>query len=249
MVEPSREIFPESGCGRTTVDLSKSRRACPPGTGLNTTKRGHTEDNPRAFTHPAAHPAAPCQNGRCLPALRSGRVCNGRSPPPPSRAWRPRAPDEGRCRADPHCTHDGHRRHCRNDHRYFHAVHQPPARFGAAGRAALDPDNQHNRAVAHRTICVRDSERSCTGNVDDAPCVHHHPDDHDDHTDNHGHTSHHTDDHTGAGDRRHQRRYGRLGVYSSPRVRGSVQQPGGTIGGLRDPDQHLAFVRIFGLAL
>ena len=127
MVEPSKEIFPESGLVEPTVDLSESRHARPPGTGLNTTKRGHTEDNPRAFTHPAAHPAAPCQNGRCLPALRSGRVCNGRSPPPPSRAWRPRAPDEGRCRADPHCTHDGHRRHCRNDHRYFHAVHQPPA--------------------------------------------------------------------------------------------------------------------------
>jgi hypothetical protein len=43
--------------------------------------------------------------------------------PTPSRAWRHRAPDEGRCRADPHCTNDGHRRHHRNDHRYFDIEH------------------------------------------------------------------------------------------------------------------------------
>ena len=70
-----------------------------------------TQDYPRGCTQPAAHPAALSQIGRCLPALRSGRECNGRSPPTPSRAWRPRAPDEGRCRADPHCTHDGGGRH------------------------------------------------------------------------------------------------------------------------------------------
>ena len=53
------------------------------------------------------------QNGRRLPARRSGRECNGRSPPTPSRARRaPSAPDEGRCHADPHCTRDGTGRHC-----------------------------------------------------------------------------------------------------------------------------------------
>src|SRR6202044_2245944 len=43
----------------------------------------------RAYTQPAAHPAAIIsQNGRRLPARRSGRECKGRSPPTPSRAWR-----------------------------------------------------------------------------------------------------------------------------------------------------------------
>ena len=47
-----------------------------------------TQDQSRGCTQPAAHPAATSQNGRRLPALRSGRECNGRSPPTPSRAWR-----------------------------------------------------------------------------------------------------------------------------------------------------------------
>ncbi len=41
-----------------------------------------------------------------------GANAKGRSPPTPSRAWRAHgAPDEGRCRADPHCTRDGSCRH------------------------------------------------------------------------------------------------------------------------------------------
>ena len=157
-VEPSKEIFPESDAVRTNRRPVGVSARLSTWTGLNTTKRGHTEDNPRAFTHPAAHPAAPCQNGRCLPALRSGRVCNGRSPPPPSRAWRPRAPDEGRCRADPHCTHDGIRRHCRNDHRYFHAVHQPTSPLRRR-RHAHHPTHtsRHHGAVPHRAVGLRHS--------------------------------------------------------------------------------------------
>jgi hypothetical protein len=45
------------------------------------------------------------------------------------------APDEGRCRADPHCTHDGLSRYCRYDHWNFHAVHKPHG-FGASSHAS-----------------------------------------------------------------------------------------------------------------
>jgi hypothetical protein len=135
-VEPSKRDFPRKCWIRITADLSGSWHASPPGLTWNSTKRGQTEDNPRAFTQPAAHPAAISQNGRRLPALRSGRECNGRSPPTPSRAWRLGAPDEGRCRADPHCTHNGTRRYCRFDDWSFdieHAASRVRARSSTRG--------------------------------------------------------------------------------------------------------------------
>ena len=45
-------------------------------------------NNSKGLYQPAAHPAAICQNGRRLPARRSGRECTGRSPPTPNRARR-----------------------------------------------------------------------------------------------------------------------------------------------------------------
>jgi hypothetical protein len=180
-------------------------------TDLISTKRGHTEDNPRAITQPAAHPAAQSQNGRSLPALRSGRVCNGRSPPTPSRAWRPRAPDEGRCRADPHCTHNGDSRYCRNDHRYFH-IERPGSRVG--------PRDQHPVArcacpfAQVRVVSVCPTENGARRHNDTTSS---------DNDDDHTTTGRHPDDNTsgaapGPGNRCQQRLYRRLGVHPDARV-------------------------------
>ena len=110
----------------------RSPRSCPQAL-RRPTNRGRHPEHPRGCTQPAAHPAAKCQNGRRLPARRSGRECTGRSPPTPIRARRaPSAPDEGRCRADPHCTRDGGGRHCHTCSS-SHVVQQYPGRFGAGG--------------------------------------------------------------------------------------------------------------------
>ena len=65
----------------------RSPRACPQAL-RRPTNRGRHPEHPRGCTQPAAHPAAKCQNGRRLPARRSGRECTGRSPPTPIRARR-----------------------------------------------------------------------------------------------------------------------------------------------------------------
>ncbi len=130
-VEPSKREFPRKCC---CSDLPQTCRGLGTPVHLDRPEIRQSEDTPRTTPGPSHNRPhtlrQPSQNGRCLPALRSGRVCNGRSPPPPSRAWRPRAPDEGRCRADPHCTHNGIGRHSRIDYRYFHAG-IPTSRFGA----------------------------------------------------------------------------------------------------------------------
>ncbi len=65
----------------------RSPRSCPQAL-RRPTNRGRHPEHPRGCTQPAAHPAAKCQNGRRLPARRSGRECTGRSPPTPIRARR-----------------------------------------------------------------------------------------------------------------------------------------------------------------
>ena len=109
-----------------------------------TTNRGrHPEPTPGAVHNRPHTLRRSSQNGRCLPALRSGRECNGRSPPTPSRAWRNDAPDEGRCRADPHCTRDGGGRHC-HTRITFRVVQQYPA---ASARVTRHEAISQHRAV------------------------------------------------------------------------------------------------------
>jgi hypothetical protein len=69
-------------------------------------------------------------------------------PAPPSRAWRHRAPDEGRCRADPHCTNDGHSRYHWNDDWYFDFEH-PASAFGARRKAPRVGRHANIRVVQH----------------------------------------------------------------------------------------------------
>ncbi len=68
----------------------------------------------------------------------------GRSPPTPSRGRRPRAPDEGRCRADPHCTHGG------RPGRVHHHVHTVAGCTRAGGEV-------HDRPVGTEIGAGRDA--------------------------------------------------------------------------------------------
>ena len=240
-----------------------------------------SEDTPRTTPGPSHNRPhtlrQPCQNGRCLPALRSGRVCNGRSPPPPSRAWRPRAPDEGRCRADPHCTHNGIGRHRRINNRYFYAG-SPTNRFGSRDDQWTCSSDTHEVArLSIRGIChaIERSERNdddcttcstnnhydndtTTGGRDKAGSRHRAQAGYSNGDAGNGDAGNsdpgacRTSCCTGcrgAGDRRHQRRHRRLGVHQDARVERSLQQCGSTVRRLWHLDQHMALVRAFRLAV
>ena len=121
---------------RPHIDQYSSAPAC---ADVQLTIEEQEQGQPKGLYTTGRTPCGASQNGRCLPALRSGRECKGRSPPTPSRAWRLRAPDEGRCRADPHCTHDGGGRHC--------YIHTSNLRLSSSSPAASARNVRHVAGV------------------------------------------------------------------------------------------------------
>ena len=95
-----------AGCEDRTIDEPRHRR----GPELRT----HTEHQHRRAVHNRPHtlrrPAR--TDDAFLLAVRGANAMAGARPHRAEPGARRRAPDEGRCRADPHCTHDGSGRHC-----------------------------------------------------------------------------------------------------------------------------------------
>jgi hypothetical protein len=103
---------------------------------------GARRQNRRIEDHPPEHPPGLYENrphtlrqrartdDASLLSVRGANAMAG-ARPTPSRARRAVAPDEGRCRADPHCTIDGTGRPCRCTSFTFRVFEQYPSRFGA----------------------------------------------------------------------------------------------------------------------
>ena len=142
------EIFPESNSSQPTVDLS--RVLARPSSIWEAWKQ-RSEDTPR--TIPGPSPNRPhtlrryARTDDAFPlSVRGANAMAGARPHRAEPGARAR-PDEGRCRADPHCTHDGSSRHHWNDYRSFIVRHAAPrVRRGGEPPTARRP---HHRAVPH----------------------------------------------------------------------------------------------------
>jgi hypothetical protein len=154
-VEPSKRDFPESSCWFGTNRRPVGVSARP------STWTGLKYDEAR--TH-RGQPPGLHTTGRTPCGTMPERTMPSRSPfgarmqwPEPAPTEQSLAPSRARRREVP-CGSALHSRRpspsCRNDHRYFHAVHQPPARFGAGGAHRPDAHRGHGDAVPHTALAA-----------------------------------------------------------------------------------------------
>ena len=130
------------------------------------------------------------------------------------------------------------------------------SRQPASAQAATHQHDAHRRqrhAVPHRAVGLRRSGKTVAPTTTTTPrrtpattAARHHAHAHDDTRPRHRHRRHRrpppVTDATSVAHRR-------LDVHPGPRIGRPVQQSGRPVRGLRDPDQHLALVRVFGVAV
>jgi hypothetical protein len=142
-------------------DQSGSPNACP-SDGTEDDK-AQSEDTPRTAPGPSQdRPHTLRRYARsddAFPLSDRGAYAMAGARPTPSRAWRLGAPDEGRCRADPHCTIDGARRHI-SQHRFFHLTWEYTRSFGIE-HSTDDSVHTPRKCTVQREICL--TRRTCPG--------------------------------------------------------------------------------------